>query len=336
MSSSSSSDSEDDTRFREACDPNLSILYDKDDVRRTSSQKAEDRGQDLPKTTPLPKTETRESFILAHKVQTILAMEGNKKGPVVNDSYLTTGCPQSLSHWHRRRNNSNNDDLPSALSPYLAKQLVKLLDTRVEMEATDDIVEDSLEVKDSKSGIFLLKNSTVKLCTNNVDHTEVKRQKRHPIRDSYNQKEVAVRCQSVAISPQYILDRRDVYPWPHPKNIRYLDKYKIKSRKPDGCIEAVPYEDSVLSTKKSRKIQKKNSLKEEKLVENSVRPNEKRTLMEKGKEIALVNGHHDIGKEDTVVCNGIKRRKQTKKRGGKKQRKKSSSNINELITCNKN
>ncbi|XP_050705523.1 uncharacterized protein LOC126990934 [Eriocheir sinensis] len=47
-------------------------------------------------------------------------------------------------------------------------------------------------------------------------------------------------CRGVAVPSEWILSGQAVHPRPHPKNVRYLEEYKLKERCADGTIVAVP------------------------------------------------------------------------------------------------
>ncbi|XP_050704048.1 uncharacterized protein LOC126989514 [Eriocheir sinensis] len=47
-------------------------------------------------------------------------------------------------------------------------------------------------------------------------------------------------CRAVAVPSEWILSGQAVHPRPHPKNVRYLEEYKLKERCADGTIVAVP------------------------------------------------------------------------------------------------
>merc|ERR1712002_907980 len=124
----------------------------------------------------------------------------------------------------------------------------------------------------------------------------VARQERVNVPDNFNKKEIALRCQCVALSLQHIIDMRDVSPWPHPKNIRYLERYKLKRRRADGSIEAVPLDDS-------SQVIKKN-----KMNESSTRNCE--SLL---RDVEAVNGK-DMEKKEIILGEAKKKRKQLRKR----------------------
>ncbi|XP_066946075.1 uncharacterized protein [Macrobrachium rosenbergii] len=319
MSSSSSSDSEDEGRFRDACDPSLSYSYEKNPDQKYAGMYDtggvfESKG--ISGGSSSRPTESRESFVLYNQIQNILstgsafAKHKTWSGIEQLSSDLTTG--------RRKKNSPCNNDLASSMSPYLAKHLDKLLDMKVEIGQPEASTSELSKETSGRGEMLLLKDIRIHSVTDNKEASLVNRRNRVP--DKHNEKEIFLRCQSVALSPQFILDKQDVYPWPHPKNLRYLESYRVKKKKVDGSLEVVPLSDNS-ATEERQKI-----LMEEKMI--------KEKLETKGtnKVVSEIKNFINL-KEKKAVANGTpdrnlqsgkkeKKRKQSKKRGGRKQKKK--------------
>merc|ERR1712106_884588 len=92
--------------------------------------------------------------------------------------------------------------------------------------------------------------------------TSKKRKKKQRKCDILTEEELSKRCHNIAVSPEWILQKQGVYPWPHPKNIRYLDKYKGKKKKncANGATLLTPIKDVGFQTNGAN-IDTKNKIK---------------------------------------------------------------------------
>ncbi|KAG7157708.1 hypothetical protein Hamer_G018775, partial [Homarus americanus] len=212
----SSSSSEDDARFREACDPTLSLVFEKKktcDKRETVEER--ERDDEV--------RDERETFLLLKRIQKSLTSLNTAR----ENGYGLVGAKVrgEVSSSARRNTHGGGADVPSPFSSYLAKQLTGILEKNVEITETPNDGHD--RANDAQKPLQLLKNIIIENAVEENGGTTEKRKKKG---------EVISRCLSLAVSPQWIKDKRDDYPWPHPKNIRYLEKYTVKERKEDGVM----------------------------------------------------------------------------------------------------
>ncbi|KAG0722840.1 hypothetical protein GWK47_043810 [Chionoecetes opilio] len=249
MSDSSSSDGE-ESRFREICDPTF---------WRTAEEGVED-GKPLVQPASLPALhDNRQSFVLLEKIRASLAAahtnnagEGSgtrKRGSAIGEVSVR-GVPAAAS----------------TLSPYLAKQLAIRLDSSVDYSASQDDPPPAGQEcgsADQPASLFLLKHQALLPQGQDTQQDSqgrkrrVKVPKRLAYYNSSDEDEVKSRCRSVAVSPEWILDGNSCPP-PHPKNLRYLDEYKMKECRPDGSIIAIPLSeaDATVTSKGLRKNKK--------------------------------------------------------------------------------
>ncbi|XP_045594626.2 uncharacterized protein [Procambarus clarkii] len=241
MSDSSSSESEDNSRYREACDPSFMVPRGGEPPAGGTSGLLQEDGPHLSHG-----GETRASFLLAGKIQQLLSRRGHYPiGLKVNDR----SSPPGMEVHHRKASIPCTLMPPSSLSSYLAKRLTALLDTNLKFAITHDEGCD-VPAKESKDGcgnrqsIQLLKNLVIGISTVKDDVPKKRKKVKNKMCyfDSSDEEEIASRCSSLAVSPEWILNKQDVYPWLHPKNIRYLENYKVMKKRDHGAILATSCE----------------------------------------------------------------------------------------------
>lgn len=243
MSEYSSSESEDDSRFREACDPTLSTVFDGKMKERGNEEPLQDHHHDHHDD---HHDDDRESFVLLNKIKrSLTSLQAGKGHPLVG-----LKLHKDTAQCRRKDRKLSGMPAPSTLSSYLAKQLTGLLDKNViikRIEGSDIPNKESKDIFGSRGSIRLLKNIIVER-TALQDDVPLKRKiikyKKLCYFDSSDEDEMISRCSSLAVPPQWILDKQDVYPWPHPKNVRYLEKYKVKEKRANGIILATPFKES--------------------------------------------------------------------------------------------
>ncbi|KAK8399455.1 hypothetical protein O3P69_003505 [Scylla paramamosain] len=318
MSDSSNSDGE-ESKFKEVCDPTLWRTAAERYVVDTNSPKQAANPQHC------SESSERQSFVLLEKIKASLAASRTK-----NDSPWR-GCDGSGSH----RKGSRTVDVsrgtvaaPSTLSPYLAKQLTARLDGSVEFYSSQ---EDPSPVNQdcgstNQQNFHLLKNVSL-IHQESETHSDTQKKKRKrvkvPKRLAYivssDEEDLKTKCSSVAVSPEWIQAGGESCPRPHPKNVRYLDEYRVKEHRSDGSIIAVLC--SALDSTDTAKSGGKNKKKKAK---ESVSKNENDSVCIKEKV-------HDISQNgvDNLNSQMKTQRKQTRKRG-KKKKKKEDSEISTL------
>lgn len=298
MSSSSSDIDEDDARFKEACDPILSKAFnvssDQQQMNKKQVEKHSQNGEE-----GIDNTENRHSFLLLSKIQR--SLEYQKNLPL----------PKGTSLYQRKINSKEEKCLREPTDPsYLAKQLSSILDQNVEFsKKAEDLLTDESETKISKlvNGEHKKSSEDFSLL-HGVSLTDVdqqiskKKNKQGKYIDGLNEKMMSERCRNIAVSPDWILQKQGVYPWPHPKNIRYLDKYKAKKKHANGAVVLTPINDVSIDKKKD-KLKVKSSL---------------------GASVNKKTDGTDL-KSKLEIQN--KKRKQSRKRGGKKKKNNEQTSI---------
>ncbi|KAK3856609.1 hypothetical protein Pcinc_037080 [Petrolisthes cinctipes] len=252
---SSSSDSEDDSRFKEACDPTLSVCF-------TRPETTKEEKTHITKTPTLDKPSSltdskhsfdviddpRESFTLVNKVKQSVANLHSNKGYQRTADCHQTGSKSSVVSSRKKK---TDIDSPSPYSPFLAKHLSSVLEKNVKFEATPSQNQTAQETGGDRSSIFILKNVTLKAYSEEDAEKDRKKRKKAATKamkkysyfDSSDEEEVSSRCRSLAVTPDWLINNNH-FPWPHPKNTRYLDEYILKERRADGSIVATSKETS--------------------------------------------------------------------------------------------
>ncbi|XP_063610276.1 uncharacterized protein LOC134784207 [Penaeus indicus] len=242
---SSSSDSEDDERFRAICDPTLSVNYSKNESLADLSGGVQPQGKEE----KLEIEDDRPSFLLLKRIQRCTGADG---AHIVRGHGLRA-CEKVRCSSNARSNRKGEADLPSSISKYLAKQLTGILDKNVGISAGDvSASELSIQPQNQNGCSFQfvkdieiensLQASENALGTSNAN--KKRKSMKHQCKTPYDEKQIAAQCQAVAVTPEWILSRSGDYPWPHPKNIRYLEKYQVKERRANGVIVAVPLDEA--------------------------------------------------------------------------------------------
>lgn len=324
MSDSSSSDGE-ESKFKEICDPTL---------WRTAAER--DAGTNNPlkqAADPQHHSESseRQSFVLLEKIK----------------ASLVAGQTKSVSPWRGSDGSGRkvsrtvdvsrgNTAAPSTLSPYLAKQLAARLDGSVEFYSNQ---EDPAPVSQdcdntNQQNFHLLKNISL-IHQESETHSDAQKKKRKRIKvpkrlayyASSDEEDLKTKCSSVAVSPEWIQAGGESCPRPNPKNVRYLDEYKVKEQRPDGSIIAVLCSavdsDSTDIAKGGTKGKKKKKVKE------SVSKDKDEVSVCRKEKVndSNQNGVDNIHKN--LVSEVKTKRKQARKRG-KKKKKEEDSEISTL------
>lgn len=242
---SSSSDSEDDERFRAICDPTLSVNYGKNNSLADVSGGVQPQGKEE----KLENEDDRPSFLLLKRIRRCTAADGAQ---IVRGHGLRA-CEKVRSSSTARSNRKGEADLPSSISKYLAKQLTGILDKNVVVSAGDVPACESSTWPQNQNGCsfqfvkdVVIEDSSQASEDAHENSNKSKKSKsiKYQGKTQYDEKQIAAQCQSVAVTPEWILSRSGDYPWPHPKNIRYLEKYQVKERRANGVIVAVPLDEA--------------------------------------------------------------------------------------------
>lgn len=259
MSDSNSSEDEGRSRFREVCDPSFSIVFDRNISKNEgdSLQHCGTTNTEANQVKDYQEQETRESFLLMSKIKESLSRNTVVAGECMNGWKVDKKRSSlgTVGHCTRRNKTLPGIDTPSPLSAYLAKQLTGLLEKSIGITVNPDDISDNPACRDEtrKPSICLLKNFSFENITK--QGTEGAYQKRRKVKqkkfsyfDSSDEDDVVSNCRILALSPQSILDKSDDYPWPHPKNIRYLERYKVKDRGANGSVLAVACNETCTTT----------------------------------------------------------------------------------------
>ncbi|CAL4060510.1 unnamed protein product, partial [Meganyctiphanes norvegica] len=309
-SSSSDTDSDEDlARYREACDPILSKAFNEStDLQQSNGKHVENplhNGSE-----EISNTDHRQSFLLLSKIQQSLKYQENLP--------LPKGSLYQRKSASKQKNCSKESSQPS----YLARQLSSILDQNIDFsKKTDDLEknESEKEINNLVNGEsrkakndFPLLHSVFLSKTDDRQQTSQKTKQRKYIKysDNLDEKSMSNRCRNLAVSPEWILQKQGVYPWPHPKNIRYLDRYKVKKKHANGKTILTPI----------------NALD---CQGNSGSINEMKTTNQKVKVKSSlsvpVNKKSDGADLKSNLEIQSKKRKQSRKRGGKKKKNEQST-----------
>ncbi|XP_047499117.1 uncharacterized protein LOC125045729 [Penaeus chinensis] len=242
---SSSSDSEDDERFRAICDPTLSANYSKNDTLADLNGGVQPQGKEE----KVEIEDDRPSFLLLKRIQRCTAADGAQ---IVRGHGLRASEKVRCSS-NARSNRKGEADLPSSISKYLGKQLTGILDKNIVVSAGDVTARELSIQPQNQNGCSFQFVKDIEIenslqASENAPETSSANKKRksmkYQCKTSYDEKQIAAQCQAVAVTPEWILSRSGDYPWPHPKNIRYLEKYQVKERRANGVIVAVPLDEA--------------------------------------------------------------------------------------------
>ncbi|KAK4309463.1 hypothetical protein Pmani_018908 [Petrolisthes manimaculis] len=247
--SSSSSDSEDDSRFKAACDPTLSVCFTRPETTKEEKTPTLDKPSTLTDSKHCDVIDDpRESFTLVNRVKQSVANLHSNKGYQRTADFHQTRSKSSVVSSRKRKTDT---DSPSPYSTFLAKHLSSVLEKNVKFEATPSQNHTAQETGGGPSSIFILKNVTLKAYTEEDAEKDRKKRKKAATKamkkysyfDSSDEEEVSSRCRSLAVTPDWLINNNH-FPWPHPKNTRYLDEYILKERRADGSIVATSKETS--------------------------------------------------------------------------------------------
>lgn len=303
MSSSSSESDEDDTRFKEACDPILSkafnVSYDQQEMNGKQVETHSQNGQE-----EIDNTENRQSFLLLSKIQQ--SLKNHKDLPL----------SKGISLYQRNITSKEEKKHKEPTKPsYLARQLSSILDQNVEFSKKEEVLltdesktKNSMLVNDEHKKpeeFSLLHGVSLSLTAvgQQISKKTIEKNKQRKLNEycgGLDEEMLFNRCRNIAVTPEWILQKQGDYPWPHPKNIRFIDKYKAKKKHANGAVVLTPINDGNIDKKKD-KMKPKSSL------DGSVNKKAKETLI----------------KSQLEVQN--KKRKQSRKRGGKKKKNEQKS-----------
>ncbi|XP_042893801.1 uncharacterized protein LOC122267731 [Penaeus japonicus] len=319
---SSSSDSEDDERFRAICDPTLSVDYNKNEslagLSEVQLQKTEEE---------LGVEDSRPSFLLLKRIQ---RCTGNNGGPIIRGRGMGA-CEKVRRSSDGRSGRKGEADLPSSISKYLAKQLTGILDKNIAVSAGDSSVNElSIQPRIQNGCSFhlvkdvVIENSSQSCEGTNETSSKTKKRKSIKYWDNYDEKQIAAQCQSVAVTPEWILSRSGDYPWPHPKNIRYLEKYRVQERRANGVIVAVPIDEAAKSLNDNGSTAS-SAFKPKKMKSKETAPGNEGKISDE--EQGLKNSISNSTLTNDEKSNS-KTRKQSRKRGKKNKNKKEAEECN--------